>query len=459
MLAMNPRNLILPIILLCVACGGGNGTADPETETPVQFDPPPEPRATASQPPVEAEVIGLPGQVVPGLDATYVTTMLGWLAPEGDVVFEAVIQWSADKSLGCGILRREPGGSVHTLLMQGQPLAGTGGGHVKHPKLPLETRGDTLVMPADVEGGDIEHGLFAVPRTGGEPRLLAAGLFVAATATPDGTVLALREDQGGFSVISISPQAPAEILCPDCDAGFSTDGTCVVVKKSNVAWVIEMDGSTRRLIGLDDVVPGTAGVVTFIRGAWVNDAGAFVVHIQTSDDECPEALLRIGDEIEVLARCGSPAPGTQDVIERIGVASGRSHDVVFTAGTAKSGTLIYCARPGEGPVVVARGDSSLRVHDADVVADGPQIVFGAALLEQGIVAQEAVYRVRAGEAPERIMSTDADVPAAGNARLTRLFVPVREGADVSSDGTAIVHAGVVQARRPDATLGVLLLVR
>ncbi|MHC4939445.1 MAG: TolB-like translocation protein [Planctomycetota bacterium] len=442
------RITILSLVVACVACGGGGGGEPPVHESPpAQFDPPPAP--LPQQPPVDAEVIGFPGDPVPGMNATYVSTALGWLGPQGDVVFEGVIQWRHDLSLGCGILRRAPNGQVNTLLMQEQPLPGTGG-RVKHPRLPIETRGDLLVMPAEVKDGVIEHGLFAVPRGGGTPKLLAEGRFVRAVSTPDGTVLAQRDD---LSLVRIPPDGPAELLCPGCDPGFSTDGSCVVVRRSGVAWVIELDGTERRILGVDDLVPGTAGTVTYIRGAWVNDAGAFVLHVQTSDTQCPEALLRITDRIEALAICGAAAPGVGDVVQRIRVAGGRSEDVVFTAGTAASGNVIYCARPGEAPMPLARDTASVRIREADVVADGAQVAFGASQSD----GELAVYRIAAG-GPERVMSTDAPVPAV-DAALRRFPIPLGEAIDIDATGVTLVHAGLVEQRRPDATLGALLLVR
>lgn len=132
---------------------------------------------------------------------------------------------------------------------------------------------------------------------------------------------------------------------------------------------------------------------------------------------------------------------------------------MFTAGTERSGNVVYCARPGEPPVPVAASTASYRIREADVVADGARIAFGASLLEAGNVAELAVYRVRPGEQPERVMSTDAAVPAAGNAWLRSFPIPLGEAIDIDGNGVALVHAGLVESRRPDATLGALLLVR
>ena len=71
----------------------------------------------------------------------------------------------------------------------------------------------------------IEHGLFAVPRGGGTPKLLAEGRFSRAIAAPDGTVFAQRSDDS--AVLRIPPDAPAEVVCPTCDPGnWCNDHTC-----------------------------------------------------------------------------------------------------------------------------------------------------------------------------------------------------------------------------------------
>jgi len=443
------RTRIASLLIWAAGCGGaGSPTAGPDAPA----DPAPLPLPQAERPAVDAEVIGMPGDRVNGLDAYYVTTMLGWLAPEGDVIFEAVIQWKPDNTLGCGILRRAPEGHVHTLLMQGQPLPGTGGGVVRHPELPLESRGDLLLMEADVEGGAIGHGLFGVPRAGGVPRLLAEGRFLRAVIAEDGTVLAQRAED--YAIVAIAPDQPATVLLPDCEPGFSSDGRCLVARRGQVAWEVAPDGSTRRILGIDDPVPGTTGTVTRVRGAQVNDAGAFVVHVETDDPACPEALLRITDSVEVLVRCGAPAPGTTQRIERIVPAAGRSADVVFAAGLESSGTVVYCAPPGEPPVLVASSGPDYRIRESEVVVDGARIAFGATTPEW-----DAVYRIAPGEAPERLMGTDGAVPAAGGAALQSFPIPLEIAIDIDGNGRTLVHAGLVEARRPDATLGALLLVR
>jgi len=432
------------LAMFAVACGGGAPAAKaPQPGLPGGATPENDPL-----PAVHAEAIGVPGDPVPGLNAYYVTTMPGWLSPQGDVVFEAVIQWKPDNTLGCGILRRAPDGNVNPLLMQGQPLPGTGG-VVKHPKLPIESRGDTLVMPADVEGGSVAHALFAVPRAGGAPVLLAEGPFSAAVFADDGSVLAQR----GGDLLRVVAGATPEVLCTGCEPGFSTDGARAVVRRAGAAWAVGLDGAMTRIAGFGDAVPETAGTITLVRGAWVNDAGAFVVHADTSDPDCPEALLRFAGGVEVLAVCGGPAPGTTDTIERIRVAHGRSDDVVFAAGTASSGAVVYCARPGEAPVPVAFSGGDFRIREAEVVVDGERIAFGAVTQ-----AGEEIHRVGPGAGAARILFTDASVPAAGGATLAAFTRPLPGALDVASDGRALVHAGLVEERRPGATLGALLLV-
>jgi len=440
---------VTAMLALLTACGGGVGAPG---SAPAPADPAPSPAPQEPTPEIDADVIGMPGARVPGLSANYVTTMLGWLAPEGDVVFEAVIQWKPDNTLGCGILRRAPDGNVHPLLMQGQPLLDTGG-VVKHPKLPIEARGDVLVMPAEVEGGAVTHALFAVPRGGGLPRLLGEGTFLAAEAVDGDSVLAQREEDGALLRLAVGQ--PPEVLHPGCDAGFSTNGRRAVVRDGGDAFVVGLDGTARRILGRGDAVPGTSGAVALVTGAWVNDADAFVLQVRTDDAACPEALLRIADGgTEVLAVCGTPAPGTPDLIDRLVVATGRSPDVVFAAGTRTAGAIVFCARPSELPVSVATDGPGYRIRENEVVVEGARIAFGAAG-----ATWDAVYRVEPGRAPERLAGTDGVVPAAGGAALASFPFPLAAALDLAPDGTALLHAGLVEARRPDATLGALLLVR
>lgn len=465
-----------------IACGGGASDAGPAlqeepTVPDANSDPVPDPLPTPQQPAIDAEVIGFPGDPVPGLDAVYVATLLGWIAPEGDVIFEAVIDWDATRKLGCGILRRTADGRVHTLLMQEQSLAGTGGGVVLHPRLPLEARGDTIVMVADVKGGNITHGLFAVPREGGSPRLLASedsGVFVSATINDDGSVIAEVARPEGRAIVYIAPDMAPVTLCERCDADYSTDGTCVVIRRDDAAWMIELDGSEERIAGIGDPVPptfGESGTITGVRGAWINDAGAFVLHLNTDIDARPDFLVRLpseGGAAQVLAVCGEQAPGLDGTVGEIFVAAGRSEDVVYGA-TLKDGngaaSAIFCARPGaSAQALVASGERvdgvAIAVLQTDIVADqNGHVAFGAALVEGGLVVAHGVYRVAPGKAPERVVTNDALVTATGGAHLRSFLYPLRAGIDVSSDGSTLVHGGLVEARRPDATLGALLLVR
>jgi len=458
-----------------IACGGGGSDAGPALqEADPDPDPIPAPLPIPQQPAIDAEVIGLPGDPVPGLKAVYVATLLGWIAPDGGVIFEAVIDWDATRKLGCGILRRRPDGTVHTLLMQEQLLAGTGGGRVLHPRLPLEARGDTIVMVADVEGGNISHGLFAVPREGGSPRLLASeetGVFVSATITDDGSVIAEVARPDGRAIIYIAPETAPVTLCERCDTGYSTDGTCVVIRRDDAAWLVEFDGSEERIAGIGDPAPIATGTITGVRGAWINDAGAFVLHLNTDVDTRPDLLVRLpgeGGAPQVLAVCGEPAPGLDGTVGEIFVAAGRSEDVVFGAtleNSSQASSAIFCARPGAAPeTLVASGDrvdgAAIAVLATDIVADrNGHVAFGAAVFNEGLVVAHGVFRVSPGRAPARVVTNDALVTATGGAQLRSFLYPLRDGIDVAADGATLVHAGLVEARRPTATLGALLLVR
>ncbi|MHC4952895.1 MAG: hypothetical protein ACYTGZ_03330 [Planctomycetota bacterium] len=460
-----------------VACSGGATAPGALQETPDApvSDPDPAPLPTPQQPAVDAEVIGMPGAAIPGLDAIYVSVLPGWIAPDGSVIFDAIVQWNRTKTLGCGILRRAPDGQVNSLLMQEQSLAGTGGGKVKHPKLPLEARGDTLVMAADIVGGLYDHGLFAVHKDGGDPVLLAVeneGKFIGATMTADGSVIAEVERATGNAVMLAKEGAPTETLCTHCKPGFSTDGTCVVVRHDDAAWMIEFDGSTERIAGIGDAAPHGGGTVTGVRGAWINDASAFVVHLDTDATEHPDMLVRLANpdaSPQVLAACGAQAPGIAGRIETIHVAEGRSRDVVFGARIARDGIVraaIFCARPEEAPMpLVETGErvdgDRIAILEEHIVSDrAGQVAFGGVSFDDnGLVLAEGVFRIAPGKAPERVLSTDAEVLGTGGAQLRAFAYPLRQAMDVAENGATLVHAGLVEARRPEATLGALLLVR
>jgi hypothetical protein len=74
------------------------------------------------------------------------------------------------------------------------------------------------------------------------------------------------------------------------------------------------------------------------------------------------------------------------------------------------------------------------------------------------VAQGVFVHGDAG-ALERVLTTDAPVAALEDATLVRFLYPLREAVRVARDGRTLVHAGIREARRPEATLGALILVR
>lgn len=469
------RRWILLLFGVVVGCGGGStlgNAAEAPIEAPASNDPP---AAAPLLPAVEGEIIGFPGAAVPGLDASYVTTGLGWLGADDDVIFEGVIQWRATLELGCGILRRRGDGTVNAVLMQGQLLPGTGGGRVKHPGLPLEARGETLVIPALVDGGTIARGLFAVPRGSGTPVLLAAettGEFVAAEIADDGTVVVEVEDETS-SILVVPPGGAPQVLCTGCAPGFSTDGTSVVVRQAGRAVALDLDGTPRALLAAGDAAPGTAGLVTGIRDAWVTaDGGAFVVHATTDDPERPDVLVRLleGAAPDVVAACGAPAPGTSGVFESIEPAAGRSVDIVFGArvdGDPARVTAVFGAPPGQGAALLAATgdaaadlDAELGIGTRDVVAgDGARTAFGASVLRDGVAIATGVFVAAGDGTTTRVATTGAPVAARPATTVARFLFPLRDAVDVDRDGRTLVHVGLVEERRPDATLGALLLVR
>lgn len=470
-----PRSPLLLLVLLfaTVGCGGGDAVVDTsqvaEDPTPPAPQPPvvPEPQLPA----VEGEVIGFPGSDVPGMNASYVVTELGWLGPQDTVVFEAVIRWRSTLKLACGIFRRAQDGRVTPLLLQTQFLPGTAGGTVRHPKLPLVANGDVVVIPADVDGGNIEQGLFAIPVGGGTPTLLVGlndGGFLGAVITDTGVVVAQVSGPSGEDILIVEPGQDPVILCSDCKPGFTTDGTCVVVRQGDEAVAVELDGVVTRLLGPGDPAPGSGGTVTSVRAAWVNEDGTFVVHAETDDPARPDVLLRLGDHVEVLAACGAPAPGTAGSFDQLHPARGESGDVVFGAtlnGDPARPAAIFCAPPGEPTGLVASyGDpapelaADLAVKTRDVVADAGRVAFGAGILEGGVEVAEGVFVAGAGGVV-RAVTTDAPVAAIEDAAIVRFMYSLREAMDVRADGRTLVHVGIREDRRPDATLGALMLVR
>ena len=313
---MKPRNFdrivralsvpaLATVLLGSVGCGGGSSEEAPAANTPVAETPGETPPPAAARPEIAGELIGLPGDPVPGLDATYVTTTGGWLgATEDEVVFEAVIQWSDTKLLGCGILRRAPDGNVSTVLMQDQRVPG-GAGFVRHPRLPLQADAQTLLIPAEIVGGAAPFALFAVDKATGAARVLAAdasGRFVGARFADDGSVLAEVDRDGVHAVLRIEEGTDPFQLCAGCAPGFSTDGETIVVHDADTAWRIEFDGTAAPVAGAGDPAPGTAGMITAIRDAWTTPDGTPVVHANTDDPARPETLWRIVDGVADAGR-------------------------------------------------------------------------------------------------------------------------------------------------------------
>ncbi len=464
------RWAILTTLFTTIGCGGG--TAGTEAGSIDDSGPGSGPTASTPQlPAVTGEVIGRPGAPVPGLNASYVTTEMGWLGPDDDVIFEAVIQWRDTLELGCGIFRRGPDGNVNEVLLQGQLLPGTGG-VVKHPRLPLEARGDTLVIPALVDGGSVVRGLFLVPKTGGSPTLIAIEEereFVGAVLNDDGTVLTEARGKTGSDILRIVPGGATTKLCADCAPGFQANDTSVIVVKDGDAFMIGFDGVATRLIGRGDPLPGLAIDIRRVLRAGVTDAGEFVVHVDTGNPTVPDALVRVGGKTETLAACGQPAPGTQGTFKTLTLAAGQGPDVVFGAtidGDAANQNVIYCARPGDAPELLAADGAEaagalLSISTKNVVAgENGNTAVGAHLFEEGALAPhaEGVF-VHDGTELRCILTTNAEVASLPNTTVVSFPIPIRNAVHVRADGRTLVHTGLREDRRPNATLGALILVR
>ena len=430
-------------------------------------------------PPLQGELVGMPGTPAPGLGASYVTSGPGWLGPDGDVIFEAIVRWHSNLEIGCGIFRQAPDGSVNIVLIQGQPLAGTGGGHVRHPSLPLHASGDTLVLTALVEDGTVDHGLFAVPKEGGDPVLVLAtptGVITSAVITESGTVVAEVFEPTGPSVVKVDPGQPPVTLCGACESGFTTDGESVLVEHSGGAWQIDLnDGSSVPVVLPGDPAPGQSGTVLNVLDSRITPNGDVHLLLQTDDPAHPEVLVRIDDGVEVLAVCGAPAPGLPGlVIESIYPAHGNGNDAVFGAALSGSpvasinGAAVFVAPPAQAAhPVAATGDTSLELQalldvlEAETVSGaGGYSVYAATLLKHGVPAAEGIFRHDPSGTVKLIATTDARVNVPGeDATVVRFGDPLAPRLDVAADGRVLTMVGVRLDRHPTATYWALYVGR
>ncbi len=470
---------MLAISILPLACGGGSTAPAPSEpadagEAPTETT---DPVPTFQAPAVEGELIGFPGAQVPGLNATYVSTGAGWLGEnEDEVVFEAVIQWTDTKLLGCGILRRGPDGAVTTVLMQDQRIPSVSG-VIKHPRLPLQSNETTLLIPAEIVGGTTTHALFGVPKNGGAPVLLAtepAGLFVGARFMNDGRIAA-EVDRGGVRTILAIDEAAAPFpLCSGCAPGFTTDGATIVVRDTRQALALQMDGRIETILQAGDPVPGSPesnSAVQNIRSAWTTPSGAIVVHATTDDIDRPEILVRFVDaRTEVLAACGSSAPGTTGQFTALHAAATHHDDVVFAAvldGDPESGAAIFCARPDgttelvwkDGLAIPELGGAIIGLEPAAVTAaSNGAAAFGVNVFWDGVVAARGVFAFDE-TTTKRVVTTTSRLAAAADVTLTSLPNPTGTTTHRTADGRTLVYTGLTQDRRPNATLHALILVR
>ncbi len=463
------RSLFLSAVLFAVAgCGGASPPPTPLPLPPAPALPPP--HAAPLLPTVEGELVGMPGHAVPGMGATYVWTGLGWIGNDGDVVFEAVIRYDADLALGCGILRRARDGLVNPVLMQDQLLQGTGGGRVKHPQLPLHAAGGTLLIPALVEGGAVRRALFAAPRAGGEPLLVAGaqeGEFRNARYARDGAVIVEVIDGGLASLLRVPPGEPPELLCADCRPGVASDGDRHVARRADGAYAVADSGALTPLARRGDPVPGTRGVVTEIAGAWVTGSGEIVLHALTDDPQHPEALLRADAALEPIALCGSPAPGTTGRYGSVSPAAGRGPDALFGAsveGDAGVSSAAFAAPlGGTAHLVAATGAPAgdlpgvLALDERQLVAGaGGQVVSFARVFFAGAETARGLFLHTPHGAPERLLTLeDRPTALAGSTIVSFLYEP-REAVAVDAAGGILVHVGIRLDRQPDAVYGALL---
>jgi len=415
----------------------------------------------------------MPGARVPGLAARYVWTGLGWLGPDDDVVFEAIIRWDLEDALGCGILRADSDGRVNTVLMQDQPLPGTGGGVVKHPRLPVEASGDTLLIPAMIVGGAYERGLFAVPKGGGEPALLVGATgadFGRAFLAPDGAAIVERVGLSSVSVLLVEEPGNPRVLLDGCAPGVDSDGAIAVARRSGGAWMVGRDGVATALLLPGDPAPGASGRIVDVRAAWITADGAPVVLAGTDDPARREVLARFGIGPGTVAVSGEPAPETAGSFASLSPAAGRSADVVFgaaVAGDPAVSAALFRAPAGAVPAIFAASgepaadlDGVLAIEpQAAVASDSGRAAFLARVFEDGVDAGQAVF-ARGGSGPlARVLALGAPIEAIPDATIAAFLYPVRDAIRVAPDGRVLVHVGIRLDRQPSATYGALLLAR
>jgi hypothetical protein len=464
----------------CSGDSGGSGGSDGSlagsgqtAETPDAGSVPDEPATAPQLPDISGEVIGMPGRRVPGLAASYVGTGRGWLGPDDDVVFDAVVLWDSTKRIGCGILRSDSNGVVNKIMMQGQRLAGTDGGQVKHPGLPIAGDSRSVVMSVGIDGGSFERGLFRVDLDGLNPVLLAvedSGSFHNAVIADDDTVLVAHTDSSGSSLLAITDDETTTLL-DDIRPDFATDGSTVVAHDGLTAWHLELDGTRERLLGTGDPVPGmAAAMVESIASAWITADGVPVVHARTNDPDRPDAIVRFDAAPELVAACGDPAPGSDKTYLELHPAAGSTEDIVFgalLAGDGERTSAIFCARPGEAVgVLAASGDPAgdlgvpMLVSMSDVVATGGGgAIFVSLILDPSQTGDIGVFTVTSSGGVERRVTTNARVSDVDGGTVTKFLLAFRESMDLAEDGTSLVHVGIELDRQPGATYGALIRTR
>jgi len=468
------RLVFLALACLLGACGGGSPAASqpaPAAPAPPQASPPV--AAAPLLPDVEGEVIGMPGEPVPGLGANYVWTGLGWLGPQDDVVFEALVRFRPSLELGCGIFRRGADGTVNAVLLQGQGLPGTGGGTVKHPGLPVESSGDLMLLPALVEGGTIAHGLFAVSKRGGVPALVhgeTSGTVSRAEFAEGGAVIAEVVRGNLVTILLVEPGGTERVLCTGCAGGFSTDGRTVVVRTPQGAEAIALDGATRSLLRVGDPAPGGPGVVRAVLDARITPGGEVIVHATTDDATRPALLLRGEATGEVVAASGAPAPGTLGRFGALFPAAGRGEELLFGAALEDDpdrSAGIFLARQGAPPALLA-GDGlvasglphALAPLAREAVSGGEDVAaFAAAVFRDGERIATGVFLSDGIGGARRLLTTQARAPTLDPSIVIGFDYELRDAVRVAADGRVLVHAMLRLDRLPEASLGALILLR
>ncbi|MGQ0613528.1 MAG: hypothetical protein ACT4PV_07325, partial [Planctomycetaceae bacterium] len=308
------------------------------------------------------------------------------------------------------------------------------------------------------------------PRAGGAPRHGARaqeGALRNAPGARAGAGVVEVSEAGATSLLRVPPGQPPELLCADCLPGFSSDGERLVVRRADGAYAVTPTGALTPLARRGDPVPGTAGAVTAVPGAWVTGEGEIVLHALTDDPQRPEALLRAGASLDPIALCGAPAPGTAGRYASIAPASGTSAEAIFGAaveGDPGIAAAAFAASVGEAARLVAAtgmpaGDlpGVIALDERQLVAGaGGRVISFARVFDGGAERARGLFLHGADGATERLLTLEARLTGLAGATIESFLYEPREAIAIDASGGVLVHVGIRLDRQPGVVYGALL---